>query len=205
MQIFNTYSLGLAAWRRRECEGDNRRWQRGAPEPCLVQLCPSAPPLAPHPADRGQRLSSLLQLTNHVRGEITSATQSFPLSQSLMLLSGDLAEVSPHPDLSPDSAGGRGPPGIVLLTGVCLKIKLHFVLSQSVWMAALLLIKHGSTESRPEMRKILKGSLSYDSSQRIKPRAYFRTRGLPVWRQTLKTFLSDCAGPGSLCSSHSTL
>ena len=72
MQIFNTYSLGLAAWRRRECEGDNRRWQRGAPEPCLVQLCPSAPPLAPHPADRGQRLSSLLQLTNHVRGEITS-------------------------------------------------------------------------------------------------------------------------------------
>ena len=134
-----------------------------------------------------------------------AATQAFPLSQSLMLLSGDLAEVSPHPDLSPDSAESRGPPGIVLLVGVCLKIKLHFVLSQSVWMAALLLIKQGSTESRPEMRKILKGSLGYDSSQRIKPRAYFRTRGLPVWRQTLKTFPSDCAGPGSLCSSHSTL
>ena len=46
------------------------------------------------------------------------------------MLSGDLSEVSSHPELSPESAESRGPPGTVLLVGVCLKIKLHFVLSQ---------------------------------------------------------------------------
>lgn len=136
---------------------------------------------------------------HHCRGQTKWRVESlagnsgiFSWPQSLMLPSGNLAEVSAGPELDPESAFSWVPLGIVFCVGISLKIKLHFVLSQSGWVAALLLIKQGSTESCPEMRKILKGSLGHDSSQRNKPCAYFRTRGQPVLRQKLTIFLPDC-------------
>lgn len=73
------------------------------------------------------------------------------------------------------------PLGIALGIGISLRIKLHFMLSRSVSIAILLLIKPGSAESHPEMRKILKGPWvnagSYSSNQNNKPSTCFRTRG----------------------------
>lgn len=118
--------------------------------------------LGPCALAEGKKTGLSLQSGEHVKGKIpTRQLWPFILSQILVPPSGELAVVSPRLELSPESAQSTVPLGIILHTGNSLKIKLHFVLSYSVWIAVLLLIKQGSTDSRPEIKKkILKGSLS---------------------------------------------
>lgn len=95
------------------------------------QLLPCPPPARPQPCRQGgQRLSSLLQLTNHVTSEITSGQpRHFHCHSHSCCCQGTYLRCC-HIQSSTLNRESRGPPGIILLVGVCLKIKLHFVLSQ---------------------------------------------------------------------------